>query len=158
MPWIRATGEDVMSEFTPSEQTAIAGMVEDNTINAIVQRTTMEVRDAVASGGYPVDADEDAIPGGLINALISIARWRLLVSAPSFKQLQTVERHDLYKDALEKLNLIAQHKLVPELPPAEVPPGFANWNSENKMPMRTHPVPKQSGGAYANPNGPEDII
>jgi hypothetical protein len=157
MPWIRATGEDVISEFTPSEQSAIAGMVEDNTINAIVTRTTMEVRDAVQSGGYPLDADEDSIPGGLVNALISIARWRLLVSAPSFKQLQTEERHDLYKDALEKLALIAQRKVVPELPPAEVPPGFANWNSENKFPMRTHPVPKQSGGAYANPNAPEDI-
>jgi hypothetical protein len=157
MAWIRATSEDVMSEFTPSEQSAIGGMVEDNTIDAIVARTTMEVRDAVSSGGYPLDSDEDSIPGGLVNALISIARWRLLVSAPSFKQLQTEERHDLYKDALEKLNLIAQRKIMPELPPAEVPPGFANWNSEVKFPMRTHPVPKQSGSAYANPNAPEDI-
>lgn len=147
--WTRATGEDVLSEFTPAEQSVIAAMVEDSTINAIVFRTAMEVRDAIASGGYPLDPDEESIPGGLTNALISIARWRLLVSAPSFKQLQTEERHDLYKDAIEKLALIAQHKIVPELPPDLVPPGIVNWNSETKLLMPTHTT-------YANPTGPED--
>jgi hypothetical protein len=161
MPWKKPTSDDVLSEFTPSEQTSIGTLVDDDTLDLIVFRTVDEIRGFIIAGGYSLDPDPKSIPQGLFNDCISIARWRLLISAPSFKQLQTEERHQLYVDALAKLNKIADQKFSPE-PPVEdelPPPGASNWNSEIKFPMRTHPIPRSPSiaGAYANPDGPPDF-
>jgi hypothetical protein len=166
MAWITPTSDDVLSEFTPTEQETINSLVADDTMGTIVSRSVMEVRDFIRSGDYGLDADPTKIPGGLVNDLISIARWRFLISVPQFKQLQTDERKALYTDALAKLNLIAAQKFGPEPPSGPnipLPPGSAMWNSENKLLMRTHPVPQpgtQTQGAstdYANPNAPPDV-
>lgn len=154
MAWKKPTSDDVLSEFTPAEQTSIGALVDDDTLDLVVVRVTDEIRDFIRAGGYALDVDALKIPQGLFNDAISIARWRLLVSAPSFKQLQTEERHQLYVDAMAKLNKIAEGEFEPEPPVVEdepPPPGTVNWNSEKKLLMPTHM-------SYANPEGPADII
>jgi hypothetical protein len=162
MAWKKPTSDDVLSEFTPSEQSSIGTLVDDDTLDLIVFRTVDEIRGFILAGGYGLDPDPKTVPQGLFNDCISIARWRLLVSVPSFKQLQTEERHQLYVDALAKLNKIADQEFAPEPPieePPVPPPGASNWNSEIKFPMRTHPVPRSPAlpDTYANPDAPPDF-
>jgi hypothetical protein len=164
MAWATLSSNDVLSEFTTSEQSALSTIIDGVTpLSSIVTRTINEIRGFILSGGYALDDDSTTIPQSLFSDAISIARWRFLVSAPQFKQLQTDERHQLYIDALAKLNLISQQELAVESPTAGTTVRTGMWNSENKLVMRTHPVPypgTQFGpqtGTYANPNAPPDI-
>jgi hypothetical protein len=171
MAWQIPKATDVMNEFTPSERDTITKICgNDPDVNANVQLTNIlafvvdEIRDYIRSGGYQVDPDsEDTIPKGLFNDAISIARWRFLVSAPQFKQLQTDERKQLYTDAVAKLDKIAATNYVPDPVDDTVVNRAGMWNSENKLIMRTHPVPSPGTqftpqqGAYANPDAPQDI-
>jgi hypothetical protein len=160
-----------MAEFTPTELAAftqlLGGQPLDNTtkLAVIVVNVTAEVRGSIIAGGYDVDStSNNTIPAGLLNDLIAIARWRFLVSAPNFKAFQTEERKGLYTDALAKLTLIAAQQYSPESPVAIDTVRTGMWNSENKLIMRTHPIPQpgtqfgpQDGTQYANPDAPADI-
>jgi hypothetical protein len=164
------TVDDVLGEFTPTELAAftqlLGGQPLDNTtkLAVIVGNVVAEVRGSIIAGGYDVDTSPNTIPAGLLNDLIAIARWRFLVSAPNFKAFQTEERKGLYTDSLAKLSLIAQQQYSPESPsPSEIV-RTGMWNSENKLIMRTHPIPQpgtqygpQDGTQYANPDAPVDI-
>lgn len=169
MSWIAPTADDVLGEFTPDELASITSLLGgeplDNTtlLANILSRTVAEIRDYIRSGDYAVSTDPTLIPEGLINDAISISRWRFLVSVPAFRQLQTEERKKLYDDSVAKLGMIATAKFSVEPPEAETnPPGTVNWNSENKLLMRTHPVPRPGiqftppANTYANPDGPDD--
>ena len=168
MAWIAPTADDVLSEFTPSELASITQLMGgeplDNTtkVAVILARTVSEIRGYINAGNYPLDADTTTIPPGLVSDAVAIGRWRFLISAPQLKALQTDDRKALYDDSIKKLQLIAQGKFSVEDPVAENEPGAANWNSENKLIMRTHPVPRPGvqwtpqANTYANPNAPED--
>jgi hypothetical protein len=170
MSWIIPQASDVMSEFTPSEQKSIVTLIggdPDNPnplLSVIVTRVADEIRDYIRSGGYALDDNEAKIPSGLLNDLISIARWRFLVAVPQLKQLQTDERHALYVDAMGKMKLISTTDFVPD--PTDDTLSVSRtgmWNAENKILMRGHPVPPpgtqfpQQTGTYANPDAPQDI-
>lgn len=170
MAWLTPTADDVLSEFTPTENAAISALMGDGSLDTTVKlsgvltRVIAEVRDYIRSGGYALDPDDTKLPAGLINDAIGIARWRFLVSVPQFKQLQTDERKGAYTDAISKLKLVADQKFVPESPTDDDTANRSgNWNSEQKIIMRTHPTPppsQQSGVTvaqpYANPNAPPD--
>jgi len=169
--WDTLTTEDVLNQFTIAEASAIrtlqgsgsgSGLPFEN-IDAKVIRVIDEVRGYVAAGGYTVDDDPRTIPLSLFEDAIAIVRWRLLVSLPAFLQLQSEPRKLAYEHALAKLLMIAQQKF------AIVPPGSGEsvataglWNSENKILMRTHPVPRPGAqftpqiNTYANPDAPTD--
>lgn len=171
MSWEILTTEDVLSEFTIAEASAIrtlqgsgsgSGLPFGN-IDVIVARAIDEVRGYIISGGYAVDPVLDnTIPIGLFADAVAIARWRLLIATPSFRQLQTEERKLAFEAAIAKLMLIAQQKFVVEPPVPEVNPRTGNWNAENKLIMRTHPIPTPATqwtpqiDTYANPDAPED--
>jgi hypothetical protein len=174
MSWEILTTEDVLSEFTIAEAASIrtlqgsgsgSGLPFAN-IDFIVVNVTDEVRGYIAAGGYALDQTSDprTIPISLFEDAIAIARWRLLIATPSFRQLQTEERRLAFEAALKKLALIAAQQFVIEPPVPDVNPRTGNWNSENKLLMRTHPVPRPATqftpqiDTYANPTGPADTM
>ena len=76
------------------------------------------------------------------------------------KALQTKEREQLNQDALDALTAITTRGMNVE-PPAGTVTTTGNWNSQNKVVGRMHPVPRpgtqtQGGAGYANPDGPTD--
>ncbi len=172
MSWEVLTTEDVLVEFTVAEATSLRNLQGSGSgsgapfynIDAIVVNVIDEVRGYITSGGYAVDAIFDnTIPTGLFNDAIAIARWRVLIAVPMLKQLQTEERKLAYEAALKKLQLIAEQKFVPEPPIPDPVNRAGNWNSENKLLMRTHPVPRPASqftpqiNTYANPVAPADL-
>lgn len=177
MSWEIFTTEDAISQFTQAEAAAIRLLQGsgsgwgsgsgDPYANAdiIVAKVIDEVRGYIIAGGYDVDETDDrTLPIGLFNDAIAIARWRLLIATPSFRQLQTEDRRIAFDDALKKLLLIAAQQFAPEPPITPNPPvpRGGNWNSENKLIMRTHPIPRPGvqwtpqENAYANPDAPAD--
>lgn len=171
MSWEILTTEDVLSQFTMAEAAAIRTLQGSGTgsgfpfvnIDMKVAHVVDEVRGYIIAGGYSVDPILDTtIPVGLFEDAISIARWRLLIATPSFRQLQTEERKLAFDEAIKKLMLVAAQKFFVEPPTPYVNPRTGNWNSENKLIMRTHPVPRPATqftpqiNTYGNPTGPSD--
>ena len=169
MPWETPTADDVLGEFTPTENAAIqqlmggGPMFSTTKLSNILARVIAEVRSYISSGDFALDPLTTTLPLGLFNDAIAICRWRFLISVPQLKQLQTEVRKGSYEDAIAKLMLIAEGKFSVE-PPVAVDSGNSSgcWNSENKLIMRTHPIPKPAGqfpetaNDYANPDGPEE--
>lgn len=154
MSWEIFTTEDAISQFTQAETAAIRNLQGSGSgwgsgsgtqyanVDIIVAKVIDEVRGYIIAGDYDVDLTDDrTLPLALFDDAIAIARWRILISTPSFRQLQTEERRLAFEIALKKLQLIADQKFTVEPPIAGVTPRTGNWNSENKLLMRTHPVP-----------------
>ncbi len=151
MSWAVFNTEDVLSEFTTQEAASIRNLQGGSgsgsgppflNIDFIVVNVIDEVRGYIFAGGYAVDPILDnTLPMGLFEDAIAIARWRVLIALPKFLQLQTEERRLAYEAALKKLLLIAEQKFVPESPTIDTTNRGGNWNSENKLIMRTHPIP-----------------
>lgn len=150
MAWAAITEADVLSEFTPDEATSLQ-TIQQGASNApvdnlplVLARTVAEVRDYIRSGGYALDTTSSStLPLGLHSDVIAIARWRWLIAMPRLKTLETDVRERAFNRALKKLDLIAQGNFAVEPPASETTTGnrAGNWNSENPLLMRTHPVP-----------------
>ena len=171
MPWHTVTVDDVMTEFTPQEQAALQAIQgAADQLPIILQRVVSVVRGRIRAGGYALGA-EGTTPDELDGDVVALARWRWLSAFPQLQRLQTTSRQQAHDAALAHLDRITRQQLaVP--PPGETPrppaPLFSNpksgqWNSENKLIERTHPVPEPStqfqqttGRPYANPNAPPD--
>ncbi len=169
MSWAVLNTEDVLSEFTLQEAAALrtlqgsgsgSGLPFTN-IDTIVAHVIDAVRGFIIAGGYAVDpAFDNTLPLGLFQDAIAIARWRVLIATPLLKQLQTEDRRQACEDALKKLGLIAEQKFAPEPIPGDTTARGGNWNSENKLIMRNHPIPRPGAqftpqlNAYANPTPP----
>ena len=168
MAWQEIDKADVMTEWTPDEANTIKiqqGAVDN--IPAILARVVAEIRDYIRSGDYAVDLNNaTTLPLGLHNDAITIARWRLLLSLPQAKTLETDVRERAYQAAMKKLDAIAKQDYVvepPAPPSATSVPRSGQWNSLTKLIMRTQtiPTPTQQIGTtsvpgYANPNAPAD--
>ena len=171
MSWEVFTTEDVLNQFTVAEASAIRSLQGSGSgsgrpflnLDEKVAHIIDEVRGYIIAGSYDVDPILDnTLPAGLFEDAIAIARWRLLIAAPAFKQLQTDERKEAFELALKKLALIAEQKFSVEPPTPDANPRSGNWNAENKLIMRTHPVPTPGTqftpqtNTYANPDAPAD--
>ena len=168
--WEVLTSEDVLAQFTIAEAASIRSLQGSGSgsgqpflnIDMKVVAVTDEVRGYIFAGGYTVDGDPRTIPISLFEDAIAIVRWRLLIAVPGFKQLQTEERKLAYEDAIRKLLLISQQKFAIDPPIPSTLPTTGLWNSENKILMRSHPVPRPGAqftpqtNTYANPDAPED--
>jgi hypothetical protein len=164
MSWSTApSAADVRSEFTASEASALTRLQggADN-LPVILDRAIAEVRDAIRAGGYDLDAD-GTLPLGLHSDCIAIARWRWLITLPdAAKPLQTEGRKAAFEAAQKKLSKISNQEWAVEPPDLDNQRRYGNWNSENKIVPRTHPVPRPArqyspqDGRYANPDGPLD--
>lgn len=169
--WEVFTTEDVLNQFTIQEAAAIrtlqgsgsgSGLPFEN-LDIKTAHIVDEVRGYIVAGGYAVDqVFDNTLPTGLFEDAIAIARWRYLISVPSLKQLQTEERRLAFEAAIKKLMAIAEQTFFVQPPIPEVNPRTGNWNSENKILMRTHPVPRPATqftpqiNTYANPDAPAD--
>jgi hypothetical protein len=91
----------------------VQGAFESN-LPAVLGRVVDEARDNIRSGGTTLDAVTTTIPRGLLNDVIAIARWRLLISIPQFKALQSEARKDEYDRAIKKMESIAIGKFKVE--------------------------------------------
>ncbi len=165
MAWNVLTSQDVLDEMSPGEVATIKAIQEAaDLLPRFVQRAVNECRGAIAAGSYPLGPDA-TVPDGLHSDVIAIARWRWLISLPQLSKMQTKEREQAFKDAQAKLKQITQQDYAPESPADGSSPKSGNWNSENKLLPRTHPVPppatqfqstSDAAHPYANPDGPKD--
>jgi hypothetical protein len=165
MNWTTITLEDLkatgMAHVVEKAQDVSTGTV-DPAAEAIAQ-SVARVRRAVASGN-PVDADPDKVPMSLKALTARMAMYALMERL--FFPLSDDQRDSRKNDNSDLLR-IADRKVLVEAPddPMEtspVPQNLGSWNSENKLVMRTHPVPRPGvqrpgdAGRYANPTAPED--
>ncbi len=180
MSWIVLTTDDVLSEFTVPENSSIRNLLGGSgsgsasgsgsgppfwNLDLVTVRVIDELRGYIAAGGYELDeiSDPRTIPMELFEDAIAIARWRILVSVPMLKQLQTEERKSAFDQAIKKLTLIAEQKffVIPPIPDTTARGG--KWNAESKLIMRTHPIPRPATqftpqiNTYANPTAPQDL-
>ncbi len=175
--WVALTTDDVLSEFTVPENSSIRNLLGGSgsgnasgsgsgppfwNLDLVTVRVIDEVRGYISAGGYALDETSDprTIPLELFEDAIAIARWRILVSVPMLKQLQTEERRLAFEAAIKKLTLIAEQKFFVVPPVPDTTPRAGNWNSENKIIMRAHPIPRPGSqftpqiNTYANPSPP----
>ena len=116
MAWITPTTADVTSEFTERELAVIQNVQGAPTSNlgGVLGRVVDEARDSIRSGGTTLDTVTTTIPRGLLGDVIAIARWRLLISIPTLKALQSDARKEENDRAIKKLELIATGKFKVE--------------------------------------------
>jgi hypothetical protein len=166
MSWILLTETDLFTRLSPQEQATLAN------IQGATDQAPTYLADAGAAlvgscraGGYAVNSD-GSIPGQYKNEVLALARWEWLNAFPQLKALQTAARQKAFENAKKVFDEIAAQKRNVEPPTAGANPASGQWNSENKLVMRTHPVPPpgtqfQSSDPgdqpeYANPNAPAD--
>ena len=161
MSWHQVTTDMVLQEFTPAEQATLKNIqaAQDN-LQPILDRTVAAVRGAIRAGGYDLGADGQT-PDQLDGEVIAITRWRYLVAIPQAKSMQTDARKAAHDSAVARIDKVANQEVNIETPTAGVNPASGNWNSENKLLMRTHPTPTavsqgqqtdQNNPQYANPD------
>jgi hypothetical protein len=163
MPWRPIATADVLSEFTQAEQAQLQNI--QGTTSALANILADVVKSyvgAMSAAGYATIASGN-IPDQLREHVTARARWRWLNAFPTLKQMQTDGRKAANEEAVEALRLIQQRKFGAIEDPAGTVSSAANWNSENKIILRTHPTPPastqfppQTAPPYANPAGPAD--
>jgi hypothetical protein len=172
MAWKTVTVEDVLGELTVQEQAALKGIEgARDQLPLILARVVNAARGAIRAGAYPL-GEEGTTPDQLDLDIIAMARWRWLTAFPQLQRLQTRDRRDAHDEGLARLDRIARQKIAIEPPPkparsarAKLPsPKSGQWNSENKLLNRTHPVPTPEAQwpvpegtlpPWANPEMPE---
>jgi hypothetical protein len=165
MSWRAITTDDVLAEFNQQEQTLYQNVQNSATpLQAILTETLNAFVGAMNAAGYAVN-DDGTVPDQLRPDVIALTRWRWLISLPDVDEaIQSKNRKEAADVALKNLQLIAQKKYGAIEDPAGTVSSGANWNSENRLILRTHPAPPaskqappQTGGApYANPDAPAD--
>lgn len=156
MSWTTIHHDEVLQEFTPQEQLSINAVQGANIqLGKILGRVVNAWRGAIslnqALGAF------NTIPADVREDVIAETRWRWLISLPQLKALQTKERQGLYEDALAHLKEIRGGQQVEsssDTPGVNPPTG--TWNSENRLNMRTHPVPRPPTSASADNANPEN--
>ena len=173
MAWKTVTVEDVLGELTLQEQQALNALEgASDQLPLILARVVNAARGAIRAGAYRL-GEEGTTPDQLDMDIIAITRWRWLTAFPQLMRLQTRDRRDAHDEGLARFDRIARQKMAIEPPPpkpgrsgrAKLPsPKSGQWNSENKLLNRTHPVPTPEAQwpapegtppPWANPEIPE---
>jgi len=94
-------------------------------------------------------------PDVLRNHIMAMGVWEFLSDFPALKAFKTDERRERAKAAADALKAVA-NRLFGAIEDPAGPSRLAAWGSENRIIMRTHPIPAQqfqwTGGGQ---NGPE---
>ena len=166
MEWRAITAANIQGRFTATE-------------NALLQATSgagnkLQERLADAIGcfiggmtaaGYSV-VKTGLVPDQLRDHVMAKAVWEWLRDFPSLKVFKTAERLAAYQEA-EKAYLLIVKKEYGALEPPGGIDTTGNWNSENKIIGRMHPIPPPlmqfqpaglAGDPYANPNAVNDEV
>jgi hypothetical protein len=166
MSWITPTDDEVLSQQA-KERASIAAIKGKDDLPQILAEVIAEFRDAIAGRENALDVD-GTVPAGLAKYVRDRALWIFISrGVPENDSVQTKGRADAAKAAEDALQAIRDGKVSVEPPTGWDNSSTAkNWNSENRLVMRTHPVPppiQQSptsgtdGRPYANPDGEGDV-
>lgn len=112
--WSELTTADVTGQFTPGEQAVLKNIRNgQDALADIVSKVIDQVRKAYLDGGREIDqTDDSSIPDGEKVRAVAIARWKLLISFPQLKTMQTAERKSAHDDANEYFMQVAARKLT----------------------------------------------
>lgn len=168
MAWITPTDDEVLSKDS-KERAAIVAIKNNDDLADILVEVVAEFRDAIAGRENQLDATDNTLPAGLAKYARDLALWSFITrGVPKNEGLQTKERADAAKKAEDVLQSIRDGALAIEPPGGWTSTTAQNWNSENRLVMRTHPVPPPAqqaptpstgGRPYANPdpNAQQDV-
>lgn len=154
---LKAAGHGTIIDIAREMAVGATDPAEEEIANAIAR-----VRRAVAAGNA-VDSDETKVPGSLKGLTIRMVVYLLM---ERIRMPLSDDQKDTRKNDNSDLLRIQDKKVLLEAPDetntTAVPNNRGNWNSENKVVGRMHPVPApgrqhQPEGGYANPNAPEDV-
>jgi hypothetical protein len=160
MAWTTFTSDAVLDEFTERERAALDAIKGRSAMDTLCARVVAEFRGAINAGSYAL-GDDGTLPDALHSHAAAVCRWRFLTSIAKAEALQTDDRKDANKRAEAILDKIAEMKWSVEAP-AGTASRSGNWNSDNKLLTRTHPVPRPAAqfpgnsNSYANPDAPAD--
>jgi hypothetical protein len=157
--WVELTNGEVLAADS-AERAAIAAIKKWDDLDAVTSNVVAMFRDAIASRGHTL-GDAGTIPSGFKSYAISLALWLFVSGVAKNESIHTAAREKAAERAEELLQSIREGKISVPLPDgtAAGSPRSGNWNSENKLHGRTHPVPRpgvQENTDYANPDAPED--
>jgi hypothetical protein len=146
MPWNTLTDLDVLAEgFNASELNALKAIQGADNLAAIVGAVVNSLRGSIIAGGNRLD-QPGLIPDQLRQEAIDIARWRILVSFPQLKMLQTAERRDAHDAAKAAIKEVARGEIHVELPAAPTSdPGPMSQVKRLGSQKRTYTREKLSG-------------
>lgn len=170
MPWRQLIVTTEEAGFTPSEQRILQSVQNSaqglqTCLGNAVRMFQGALRAAYPDPTYPTDGV--SVPDQLRPYVINFAVWDWLRKFPQLRAMQT----DMRKQAFAEAQRIYADILTRKYGAVESPGGIDtrqnNWNSENKLIMRTHPTPgplqqfqqsASTGPLYANPNAPSDNV
>ena len=120
--WNPVTPQQALTGFSPQETAFLQNNLggQQAALDAIAPFLNDEIaalQGACIAGGSQ-QGPVGTVPDQLRPDLFAIVRWRLLLSYPSLKSLQTDARKDAFTRAEAKLSDVANSKLKIELPPA----------------------------------------
>jgi len=145
-----------MQEWNPKERDLLSQQQDaaDN-LPLILARAVLRARGAISAGGYAL-GPVGTIPDQIRDSVIAFARWKILLSIPEVESsLLSKARADDYKEACDRFVTISKQgeAIEPADDSAAAAPA-GNWNSENKVIMKGHPVPRPSAQAPLTSQGP----
>jgi len=164
MSWRAISTDQILAEFNSTEQELLQDAQESTTALAqILADTVAEFISAMTAAQYNVNTD-GTVPDYIRRHVMARARWGWLLAFPQLKQLQTDARKAAADDAVKLLEAIAQRKAGAIEDPAGTASPAANWNSRNRISLRTEPTPpvstqmppESTTPGYANPDAPTD--
>lgn len=113
--WSQLVTDDVLGEFTPVEKAVLKNIRGgEEKLADILGRVIDQVRKAYLDGGRGVDASEATVPDGEKPRAIAIARWKLLISFPMLKSMQTADRKAAHDDAQSYFMEVAKREISGE--------------------------------------------
>jgi hypothetical protein len=161
--WIALTPDDLKAAghgaLVDAARTKAVGAIDP--VSDAIENATAEIRNAVRAGNT-LDSDEAKIPRSLKKLAVRSVLYALMERigvALSEDQSKQATRDEKQLGRLFDRKLQVEPADAPDETGGPVNPG--SWNSENKVVMRTHPVPKPGAqrmgeGRYANDDAPED--
>jgi hypothetical protein len=152
-------------KLTPVELATINNILGSTTgLQTRLNDTVAEFIGAMTAAGYGVNTD-GTVPDQLRGHITARATWLFLQDFAQLKSMMTDGRKELAAKAETMLENVAKRKAGAIEDPSGAAPSNQNWNSNNKVIMRTQPTPVPSQQAtpstsstqqYANPDAPAD--
>ncbi|MDE2096191.1 MAG: fibronectin type III domain-containing protein [Patescibacteria group bacterium] len=165
MPWRVITAANIQGRFTATENALLQATAgSSNKLQERLTDTVGKFNGAMSAAGYAVAAG--LAPDQLRSHVMAMTVWEWLKDFPSLKVFKTAERLAAYNEAEKVYELIVQKNYGAIESPAG-PDATGNWNSQNKIIGRMHPVPPPGGQwqpnifgepEYANPNTVTDTV
>jgi hypothetical protein len=144
MPWRAITVDDVTQDLTPAENLALRSAQNSTSRLGIkLQDTVLKFIGAMNAARYETVAD-GTVPDQLREHILALAVWNWLRGFPQLKAIKTKEREEAAKEAEKVYEQIVKRTYGDLEDPDGTDLSTGNWNSENKLIMRTHPIPRPS--------------